>query len=406
MRSVKSRQIYVASLLLLTLILIFSRVSFSNSQSIKSGQTVNYSEIWLDNNNWFWQATVDKPDFLINESGFLTIVAGRLENDSRLGYPSLPCYSKIFNAMPEDIRFHVNSASRVVQPIGGKLEQFSDRSTPDNQEFELANMSSPEIGKLYPAEIISMIFLGYVNNLPLTNIKIYPYQLTDNGKQLRYFEDVSVSLSIADNSTLRKLQNPEKSNLEQALNLNNQARQLLPEKRLQKPGTHFLYDKKMMRLTLDATGIYRISQSALIDSGATIKKVDPRTFQMYNKGIELAIYIKGESDGSFDKSDYIEFYGQRNPNSVAEYYHDPFTDKNVYFLTWGEQNGLRYAEESAKTTISTNDAIVPSDYEYTSHFEVNSYFDRLGRVDTDLPTHTRDHWFFDGGLNGGTTNKD
>jgi len=88
---------------------------------------------------------------------------------------------------------------------------------------------------------------------------------------------------------------------------------------------------------------------------------------------------------------------------VADYYYDPFTDKNIYFLTWGEQNGLRYAEESAKTTISSSDAIVPLDYEYTSHFEINGYFDRLGTVDTDLPTHTRDHWFFDSGINGGTT---
>ncbi|MFH2026807.1 MAG: C25 family cysteine peptidase, partial [bacterium] len=403
MKNTKSGQNYALVISLFLISPVFNQSGFSNSQFIKSKQPVFYSETWLDNSRWIWQGSIGEPDLFITAAGFTSIHTEALENDSRLAYPSLPYFNKIFNAMPEDISYHINGSSLVVLPVNGKLERFSDRSKPDNAEFEFADISNPDIGNLYPRETVIITFLGYVDNLPLTSVTIYPYQLIDNGQQLRYYEELNVSLSIADNSTLRELQISEKSNLEKALNLNNQVRRLPSEKTLLKQGTHFLYGKNMMRITVDSTGIYRISQSTLKDNGAAVKKVDPRTFQMFNKGLEVPIYIKGESDGSFDKSDYIEFYGQRNPNSVADYCYDPFTDKNVYFLTWGVQNGLRYAEESAKTTISTNDAIVPSDYEYTSHFEVNSYFDRLGRVDTDLPTHTRDHWFFDSGINGGTT---
>ncbi|MDO9548212.1 MAG: C25 family cysteine peptidase, partial [Candidatus Marinimicrobia bacterium] len=395
--------VYALIINILLLISIFNRFGFSNPQYIKTKQPVTYSDTWLDDNRWIWQGSIGEPDLFITADGFTSIHAEALENDSRLGYPSLPYFSKIFNAMPEDISYHINGSSRVVLPVNGKPERFSDRSKPDNEKFEFADLISPDIGNLYPRETVIITFLGYVDNLPLTSVTIYPYQLIDNGKQLRYYEKLSVSVSIADNLNLSELRKTDQSNLEKALNLNDQVRRLIPDKSLLKQGTHFLYDKKLMRITVDSTGIYRISQSTLKDRGAAIKKVDPRTFQLFNKGIETPIYVKGESEGSFDKSDYIEFYGQRNPNSVAEYYHDPFTDKNVYFLTWGEQNGLRYAEESAKTTISANDAIVPTDYEYSSHFEVNSHFDRLGKVDTDLPTHTRDHWFFDSGINGGTT---
>jgi len=388
---------------ILLLISIFNRIGFSNPQFITTKQSADYSETWLDDNSWIWRGSIGAPDFIFTDDGFISIRAEALKNDSRLAYPSLPCFSKIFNAMPEDISYQINGSSRVVLPVNGKPERFSDRSKPDNEEFEFDDETVPDIGNIYPRETVIITFLGYVNNLPLTSVRIYPYQLIDNGRQLRYYEELSVSVSIANNSNLRILPKAAESNLENALDLSSQVRRSLPGKILRKPGSHFLFGRKLMRITVDSTGIYRITRAVLKDSGAAIKNIDPRSLQLFNRGKEVPIYVKGESDGSFDKSDYIEFYGQRNPNSVADYYYDPFTDKNVYFLTWGEQDGLRYAEESAKTTISSNNAIVPVDYEYTTHFEENSHFDRLGKVDTDRPTHTRDHWFFDSGINGGTT---
>ena len=388
---------------LLLLISIINQPCYSNSGFIKTKQAVTYSETWRDDNSWIWQGSVGKPKLTITEDGFIAICAEALENDHRLGYPSLPYFSKIFNALPEDISYHLNGSNPVILPVNGKIERFTDRSKPDNEEFEIPEKVNADLDNLYPRESVSIIFLGYINGLPLTNIKIYPYQLIDNGAQLRYNENLSISLTIRDNSNLSELRKSSLSNLEKALKLNKQTLRSIPTRSIQKQGNHFLLDRALVRITIDSTGIYRIGQSTLKDSAAAIKKVDPRTFQLFNRGIEVPIYVGGESDGSFDKSDYIEFYGQRNPNSVGDYYFDPFTDNNVYFLSWGAKYGLRYAEESAKTTISDNDAIVPTDYEHTAHFEENNHFNNLGKVDTDLPTHTRDHWFFDGGINGGTT---
>ena len=160
-------------------------------------------------------------------------------------------------------------------------------------------------------------------------------------------------------------------------------------------------------MILEKDGIYRVYKSNLVDSlkklKNIIKSVDPRTFKVYNKEKKIPIYVHGEEDGKFDKGDYIEFVGMRNPNNLSYSYYHPFNNKNVYWLSWNGKNGLRYSIESAQPTIEHNKAIIPREYKYTEHIEENNRFVRLGRIATDAPAYKKDHWFFDGGIRTGTT---
>lgn len=373
------------------------------AQPASPEHSVFFTENWLDDRHWVWQGKINPPVFSSLPDGTLSIKAEPLDNNSRTGFPALPCYSRIFNALPQDIRYQIQTANPNGLLLESQLESFFDHPKTELREFTNDQNQPADISYPYPAEIVQVTFIGYVNHQPLTNIKIYPYQLTDDGTRLHYFENLEISVSIAANPDFAESRIAEKSNLEKLINLNGKVRKRRELKTLDKPTGVLPYSEPLIRITVDSTGIYRLAQSALKNSNVAIKKVDPRTFQMFNKGNEVPIFVKGESDGRFDNSDYIEFYGQRNLNSVADYYYDPFTDRNVYYLTWGKQFGLRYAEESAKTTIRSEDAIVPADFEYTMHIEENRHFDKLGQVDTDQPTHTRDHWFFDNGINGGTT---
>jgi len=269
---------------------VFNRPCFSDSQIITTRQPVIYSGEWQDDNHWVWQGSVNRPDFVITEDNQIAIRAGTLENDSRFAYPALPCYNKIFNALPENINYHINGINRIILPVNGRVERFSDRSKPDNEKLEVPDISGTDIGDIYPRETVIITFLGYVNNLPLTSVRIYPYQLIDNGKQLRYYETLNVSVSIANNSNLSEVRQPVQTRLEKALKLDGPVRRSLPSQVLRKPESHFLYGRSLMRLTVDSTGIYRIYRSTLTDSGAAVKKVDPRTFQLFNRGIEVPIY--------------------------------------------------------------------------------------------------------------------
>ena len=395
--------VYVLIINILLLISIFNRLGFSNPQYIKTKQPVTYSDTWLDDNSWIWQAHLNSPDFHYSPDNEISLSVEQLDNDSRIGYPSLPRFVKLFNALPEDITFHTSGKNLIIIPLPAEIERFTDISKPDLESVDqIKNYPAITTG-IYPKEVVSISFVGYVDNIPLTRLTVYPYQLITNGKQLRYYQDLSVSVSITKNNNLIIIQNPKKNPFLRSIGLDENILRVKRDRRFAKSAAHDLFGKELMRIVIEKDGIYRISKSVLIDSGAVISRVDPRTFQMFNNGHEVPIFVNGESDGSFGKSDYIEFYGQRNRNSVGNYEFDPFTDKNVYFLTWGEKSGLRYAEESAKATVPSGEAIIPVDYYYTLHYEENNYFDKLGKVDTHLPSHIRDHWFFNGGINGGTT---
>ncbi|QHL87007.1 hypothetical protein GU926_05980 [Nibribacter ruber] len=111
------------------------------------------------------------------------------------------------------------------------------------------------------------------------------------------------------------------------------------------------YSQKYYKIQVPATGIYRLDQSYLQAAG--ISGVDPRKFQLFRRGQEVAIHVAGESDGSLDNGDYIEFYGEQNDGALdRELYQDPvanhinalksqYTDTAAYFLTWSAVDGKR-----------------------------------------------------------------
>lgn len=59
-------------------------------------------------------------------------------------------------------------------------------------------------------------------------------------------------------------------------------------------------------------GVYRINYQTLNDAlaaqGFSLASVDPRNLQIFARGAEQFIHVEGETDGSFDPTDYIELY--------------------------------------------------------------------------------------------------
>ena len=105
------------------------------------------------------------------------------------------------------------------------------------------------------------------------------------------------------------------------------------------------YDQNYFKFPIAKDGIYRIEFEQLINSGINISTLDPRNIQLFAKGKEQAIYIQGESDGSFDSNDFIEFYAENNDgwydhnlfsdsSHVFNPYVSMYTDTSFYYLTW------------------------------------------------------------------------
>ncbi|MBO0948055.1 putative type IX secretion system sortase PorU2 [Fibrella forsythiae] len=126
-------------------------------------------------------------------------------------------------------------------------------------------------------------------------------------------------------------------------------------------------------------GLYRITFSDLQKAGLPVTTLDPKTLQLFHRGVEQAILVEGETDGKFDASDYIEFLGRGNdgaqdsalyrPASAQPHaYYSLYSDTTAYFLTTrlDAQPGKRMA---TYTDITTN-GLTPQPYVWAEDVRV------------------------------------
>lgn len=149
------------------------------------------------------------------------------------------------------------------------------------------------------------------------------------------------------------------------------------------------------KIKVSEDGVYKIDYNYLKNHNINPDNIDPRTIKVYNGGssvlnddilivpgendtipYQIPIYIHGEDDGEFNKDDYILFYGlsltgwERCSVSVGvPLFYNPFTDTNVYWLTWGENEGKRM--EVVDGSPSFNEPYTPSCFKKTIHIEEN-----------------------------------
>ncbi len=113
------------------------------------------------------------------------------------------------------------------------------------------------------------------------------------------------------------------------------------------------------KIEVPEDGMVKVSYSALAAASNTIDSINPQTLRLTNQNIELPIMVEGESDGVFNTSDYLLFYGQK--------VNTRFTNNNIYWLTWGDGNGLRMSADSRPPTGGST----PTSFTATVHREQN-----------------------------------
>jgi hypothetical protein len=133
-----------------------------------------------------------------------------------------------------------------------------------------------------------------------------------------------------------------------------------------------------LRIEVKQAGIYRISYSDLTKAGISAGAIEPGTFQVLNRGQEVAIKVVTSLPGQFRSGDYLEFSGQAVNNA--------FTSTNVYWLYWGKQSGMRMATISGNITKK---ATIVASFGSRLHVEENRtiWENTPGAPDTD-------YWFW------------
>jgi hypothetical protein len=127
------------------------------------------------------------------------------------------------------------------------------------------------------------------------------------------------------------------------------------------------------KISLRSEGLCRLTPAALEQAGLDLSIVDPATIKIYNLGHkilprqvgdppimkEIDIIVAGQDDGSLDSEDEILFYAtalsgweEMSQGGVDEYA-NPYTDVNVYWLTYGGPAGKRMEAQSGAPQSAT-----------------------------------------------------
>lgn len=134
------------------------------------------------------------------------------------------------------------------------------------------------------------------------------------------------------------------------------------------------------KVIITESGMYRITASDLVAAGVDITTIRPTTLTLSNKGKQIPIFVRNADNGrtsdgtaGFDAKGEIIFYGERH--SGEKTYIDPYSDENVYWLSWNEGTGLRI-----ETKVLSSD--IPGQYEPKNfltrvHFEKDNQFRRF-----------------------------
>lgn len=120
------------------------------------------------------------------------------------------------------------------------------------------------------------------------------------------------------------------------------------------------YDQPYFKIPVAKDGLYRISFTDLQEAGISVSP-DPKTFQLFHRGVEQSILVQGEEDGQFNITDFIEFYGERNDGKMdTELYQNAslqphtfynlYSDTTSYFLTFGSVLGKRISFFTGSST--------------------------------------------------------
>ncbi len=154
------------------------------------------------------------------------------------------------------------------------------------------------------------------------------------------------------------------------------------------------------KIEISAEGLYRIGHDELRAVNIDPSQFDPRTMKIFTAAfdllprdvasispdsmVEVPVHVEGENDGSFDRNDRLYFYGypasRFTVDTAIGWYENGYTRNNVYWFTFGGDNGRRMTSVNAAYNGSS-----PA----TTVIDVIHYEEDIGN-----PTRSGTNWYW------------
>ncbi|MBX2975913.1 MAG: T9SS type A sorting domain-containing protein [Ignavibacteriaceae bacterium] len=361
----------------------------------------NNYKIVLESNYDYSLKEIDGKTSLVFNSLFDESIAGNFYTPSSDIFIAIPKNSnpKIqFNSITKE----VISALPLVNPL---ISRF------DNNITYQYNLSPIELTEYAP--FIVKGYLWIEDNYCL-HLSINPFEIDYSSRTTVYHKKLEINLLVDEpwsNSAISN--NREISNFiinkKFAGNFKSEYRNIED-----KSSSWINFNQTYIKLGVASDGVYRVGYNELQNLGIQTSNIDPRKFQIFLKGAQIPIYVKGEDDQTFNQGDFVEFVGIRNMGGkhreLNEFgkpyteYLDQYSDTTVYWLTWGVEDGLRVENSINASTTSSIDTI--KYYHELIHYERNNWFDfsMADQVRRELPFWYENKTWHEGNLNVGTRN--
>jgi hypothetical protein len=185
----------------------------------------------------------------------------------------------------------------------------------------------------------------------------------------------------------------------------------------------FALSDKWLKLTMQGTGLYRISYEDLTRAGVNPQTIDPASVRIFTTGplqqpdsirhggsfeedyhlTEVELHYSGANTGSMMPGEYFIYYGlgirgwndHLDPSTEdIRFYKHMYFDNSVYWMSWGGSFEGQPARVQSRVVAPTG----------STDLDVNTYSHRI-HVEQDVlydPIHTDDYWYWRR-LNEGTT---
>ena len=254
----------------------------------------------------------------------------------------------------------------------------------------IKNKSIYSLADYYPKEIIRVESRGYLRNQEVVKLRITPARYNPSTKTLIFYKKLILRVSFRDGdkgyystdyfeNTFKRLL----LNYEEAKNW-----RISSAKHYRKLN----HSAPWYKISIVEEGLYQITYEDLEQLGISPDSIDPNTIKIYNGGSkilidytdtlkEIPIYVN--TSGLFDEHSYIVFYGTPlyGWGKNDQTYFNPYTDTNVYWLTFGTDYGRR---DSVKGSF-------PGTYNAISYFQDTLHVEQ----DNECPAKVGLAWIWD-----------
>ncbi|MCX6167732.1 MAG: C25 family cysteine peptidase [Ignavibacteriales bacterium] len=289
---------------------------------------------------------------------------------SKPGYPKLPS-SVVYIAIPPNSKLNAEIINSDIDIIADVIPE-SNPEVIKSSDSTYIYKSTRLLEKLflteyYPAEELEILGYTWVNNRYCAVLKINTHRFGWKNREIRVLKSLEIK-TYFDQKVMSKVNTTSPSGSNEILsklvvnyNMVSEARPSAVAPVKNSSNDWIDYSTEYLKFAIPKDGIYRITYDDFTNYGVNPSAINPKTFKLFLKGNQIPIYVNGEDDLTFDKGDYIEFWGEKNygdkdyrmivsKGNDYKNFMNRYSDTAVVWINWGKEEGLRISKSSLNTS--------------------------------------------------------